>query len=92
MPISLLLETYMAHVFEGQSLRSLAREQNTHASTVMRRVRRVEDARHNNASLNEILESQETALRLLNSPSTSTAASEVSNSTAFRTRENSPNC
>lgn len=92
MPISLLLETYMAHVFEGRSLRSLAREQNTHASTIMRRVRRVEDARHNNASLNEILESQETALRLLNSPSTSTAASEVSNSTAFRTRENSPNC
>ncbi len=36
---------YVAHVHEGRSLRSLARETGLNASTVMRRVRKVEDRR-----------------------------------------------
>lgn len=39
------LETYFEHVLLGKSLRQIARECNQHASTILRRIRRIEDLR-----------------------------------------------
>lgn len=38
-------ETYLAHVIDGEPMREIARREGITASTVMRRIHRVEDAR-----------------------------------------------
>lgn len=43
------LESYLAHTIDQVTMRELAREEEIHPSTILRRIRRVEDARDNRA-------------------------------------------
>lgn len=58
------IELYVAHVHEGRSLRSLARETGLNPSTVLRRVRKVED-RRDDPLIDDLLDSALTGARNL---------------------------
>ncbi len=45
MPTDQAIADYLRHVINGVSMRKIARENGVHASTVLRRIRVVEDAR-----------------------------------------------